>query len=74
MLRTNIRLPDLVLGDMDAQIAAARIGAQRYIELIELHGLADDRGAQRGHVRFFRAEDARGDPRAAGRRLLGEPQ
>ena len=39
MLRTNIRLPDLVLGDMDAQIAAARIGAQRYIELIELHGL-----------------------------------
>jgi len=39
MLRTNIRLPDLVLGDMDAQIAAARIGAQRYVELIELHGL-----------------------------------
>jgi N-methylhydantoinase B len=40
MLRTNIRLPDLVLGDMDAQIAAARIGAQRYIDLIELHGLS----------------------------------
>ena len=39
MLRTNIRLPDLVLGDMDAQIAAARIGAQRYVELIDLHGL-----------------------------------
>jgi N-methylhydantoinase B len=39
MLRTNIRLPDLVLGDMDAQIAAARIGAQRYVALIELHGL-----------------------------------
>ncbi len=39
MLRTNIRLPDLVLGDMDAQIAAARIGAQRYVELIGLHGL-----------------------------------
>jgi N-methylhydantoinase B len=39
MLRTNIRLPDLVLGDMDAQIAAARIGAQRYVELIEFHGL-----------------------------------
>ena len=39
MLRTNIRLPDLVLGDMDAQIAASRIGAQRYTELIELYGL-----------------------------------
>jgi N-methylhydantoinase B len=39
MLRTNIRLPDLVLGDMEAQIAASRIGAQRYLELIDLHGL-----------------------------------
>ena len=39
MLRTNIRLPDLVLGDMEAQIAASRIGAQRYVELIEQHGL-----------------------------------
>lgn len=39
MLRTNIRLPELVLGDMDAQIAAARIGAQRYLELIDHFGL-----------------------------------
>ncbi len=39
MLRTNIRLPDLVIGDMEAQVAAARIGAQRYIELIEQWGL-----------------------------------
>ena len=40
MLRTNIELPDLVLGDMEAQIAAARIGAQRYIDLIEQYGLS----------------------------------
>jgi N-methylhydantoinase B len=39
MLRTNIRLPHLVLGDMEAQIAAARIGAERYVGLIERHGL-----------------------------------
>lgn len=39
MLRTNIRLPDLVLGDMEAQIAASRIGAQRYQELFERYGL-----------------------------------
>jgi N-methylhydantoinase B len=39
MLRTNIRLPDLVLGDMEAQIAASRIGAQRYLGLIERYGL-----------------------------------
>lgn len=39
MLRTNIRLPDLVLGDMEAQIAASRIGAQRFQDLIERYGL-----------------------------------
>jgi N-methylhydantoinase B len=39
MLRTNIRLPDLVLGDMEAQVAAARIGADRYLEIIERYGL-----------------------------------
>ncbi len=39
MLRTNIRLPDLVLGDMEAQIAASRIGAQRFLELIERYSL-----------------------------------
>jgi N-methylhydantoinase B len=39
MLRTNIRLPDVVLGDMEAQIAASRIGAQRFGELIARYGL-----------------------------------
>ena len=38
MLRSNIRLPDLVLGDMEAQIAAARIGAQRYLDLVNQYG------------------------------------
>jgi N-methylhydantoinase B len=38
ILRTNIRLPDLVLGDMEAQIAAARIGAERYLAIIERYG------------------------------------
>jgi len=38
MLRTNIRLPDLVIGDMEAQVAASQIGAQRYVELIERYG------------------------------------
>jgi N-methylhydantoinase B len=39
MLRNNIRAPDLVVGDMEAQINAARIGADRYIALVQLHGL-----------------------------------
>lgn len=37
-LRDNIRAPDLVVGDMEAQIAACRIGAERYLELIERYG------------------------------------
>src|SRR5215813_9175587 len=39
MLRDNIRASDLVVGDMEAQIAAARIGAERYLELIRRYGL-----------------------------------
>ncbi len=40
ILRDNIRASDLVVGDMEAQVAAARIGAERYLELIERYGLA----------------------------------
>ena len=39
MLRDNIRAPHLVVGDMEAQIAAARIGAERFVELLERYGL-----------------------------------
>ncbi|MHA1564279.1 MAG: hydantoinase B/oxoprolinase family protein [Alphaproteobacteria bacterium] len=40
MLRDNIRASDLVVGDMEAQIAAARIGAKRFLELVERYSLA----------------------------------
>jgi N-methylhydantoinase B len=39
ILRANLRAPDLVVGDMEAQIAACRIGAERYLELIRRYGL-----------------------------------
>lgn len=39
ILRSNIRIPDLVVGDMEAQVAAARIGAERYAALLEQYGL-----------------------------------
>jgi N-methylhydantoinase B len=39
MLRDNIRTSKLVVGDMEAQVAACRIGAHRYLELIERYGL-----------------------------------
>ena len=38
LLRDNIRVSDLVVGDMEAQIAAARIGAERLGQLIERYG------------------------------------
>ena len=39
MLRDNIRASDLVVGDMQAQVAASRIGADRLRALIERHGV-----------------------------------
>ncbi|MEP0962127.1 MAG: hydantoinase B/oxoprolinase family protein [Roseobacter sp.] len=39
ILRANIRATDLVVGDMEAQIEAARIGAARLLELVDRYGL-----------------------------------
>lgn len=39
ILRDNIRASDLVVGDMEAQIEAARIGAARFLALVETRGL-----------------------------------
>ena len=38
MLKANIRAPQLVVGDMEAQIKAAQIGAERYKLLFEDYG------------------------------------
>ena len=39
ILRDNIRAPQMVVGDMEAQIAACQHGAARFIELIGQYGL-----------------------------------
>ncbi|WP_205125694.1 hydantoinase B/oxoprolinase family protein [Planococcus salinus] len=39
ILRDNIRSSDMVVGDIEAQIAAARIGAERYLEIVNKYGL-----------------------------------
>ncbi len=54
ILEANLRAPHLVVGDMEAQIKAAKIGADRYLELIGTWGLDKLRAAH---------------ARAAGRRL-----
>src|SRR5438105_5488436 len=38
LLRDNIRPSDMVVGDMEAQVAACQIGAQRDVELLERSG------------------------------------
>jgi len=39
MLRDNIRASEMVVGDMEAQVAACQIGAQRFVELVDRFGL-----------------------------------
>ena len=40
MLRLNVRVPDMLIGDLNAQIAACRLGARRLIELNDAYGSA----------------------------------
>jgi N-methylhydantoinase B len=45
LLRDNIRASDLVIGDMEAQIQSARVGASRFLALVKQYGLATIRAA-----------------------------
>ena len=45
IIADNTRIPHLVVGDMEAQVAAAKLGAARYCELIAEHGLDAVRAA-----------------------------
>ena len=45
IIADNTRIPHMVIGDMEAQVAAAKLGAARYAELIEQYGLDDVRAA-----------------------------
>jgi N-methylhydantoinase B len=45
LLRDNCRAPHLVVGDMEAQVVACKIGAGRFVELIERYGIGTVRAA-----------------------------
>ena len=45
LLRDNIRAAQLVVGDMEAQVAACRIGADRFLELVDRFGIETVRSA-----------------------------
>lgn len=38
MIRQNVRIPDIVMGDLNAQVSACSIGARRIVEVAERHG------------------------------------
>ena len=38
ILRANVRVPDMVLGDLRAQLAACEVGRRRVVELVGSHG------------------------------------
>lgn len=39
LLKLNVRIPDTFMGDLNAQVAACRIGARRVVELAGLYGV-----------------------------------
>jgi N-methylhydantoinase B len=45
IIADNTRIPHLVIGDMEAQVAAAKLGASRYTDLIEQYGIDTVRAA-----------------------------
>jgi N-methylhydantoinase B len=45
LIRDNVRVSDLVVGDMEAQIAACHIGAQRLLDLVAQYGLETTQNA-----------------------------
>lgn len=43
MIRSNVRYPDEVMGDLEAQVAANEVGARRLVALLDEYGLSHTR-------------------------------
>lgn len=52
ILKDNIRSSDMVVGDIEAQIAAARIGAERYLEIVGKYGLETVKATAEGLTNY----------------------
>lgn len=64
LLRANSRIPDIIIGDLQAQLSALAVGERRVAELIASHGLDVVKAAQTGLVDY-----AKRRARAVQRRL-----
>jgi N-methylhydantoinase B/oxoprolinase/acetone carboxylase alpha subunit len=40
ILQKNVRIPDIVMGDLHGQVAAGHVGQQRFLELLETYGVS----------------------------------
>ena len=52
ILKDNIRSSDMVVGDIEAQIAAARIGMERYLEIVNKYGLETVKATAEGLTNY----------------------
>ena len=66
MLRQNVRLPDVLMGDINAQVAACTIGARRLGELAGNFGRRRTAGAVRRAAEPLGDDDAPGAAQPAG--------
>ena len=69
IIRTNVRVPELAMGDFRAQIASIRTGERRYSALVRKYGLEAVDAVRGRSVRDERAQGAAGRRGDARRRL-----
>ena len=48
----NIRSPEMVVGDLEAQVAACRVGEQRFLELVDRYGLENVLAASEASMNY----------------------
>ena len=69
IIRSNVRTPDHVFGDLAAQVSSGRAGGERLIALCKRQGLRDIEELSDEIIDALRGGHPQGDPRAAGRHL-----
>ena len=71
IIRTNVRLPELAMGDFRAQIAAVKTGERRFLEMLQQIRPRRRARRHRGDHGPQRGDGARARRRDPGRRLRG---
>ena len=68
-IRDNTRVPSLVMGDLEAQIASAELGVQRFAQLLDTYGKDDGAAGDPAADGLHRSHAAPRDRQDPGRRL-----